>query len=336
MGRAYMIHPDKGGDIDQFKSLSEAYEVLSDPAKKAAYDRHGKAGLEGGIDAAGMDAEDLLSALFGGRQGQSGPKRARDISYELEIELEDLYAGKTKTIRLFTEKIVGQQVVREPKDVDIHVEPGMGSGSQVIVHGAADSGITGVAPGDLIFVLREKRHPSFKRIGEHLVAQLKVTLVEALTGFEKELTHLSGRTILVKSSKGEVISPNSYRRIRHRGMPIGGEQGDHGDLYLKFEVVFPHRDDAKDWTEGDKTELKRLLGAAHGKPNRLGAIKHKAREAVRRKVHAKEVVTEQEEKVDGAIDRESFEVEPGDPRVVSIFERERAPEGAGAFRFPLF
>lgn len=113
---AMQHHPDRNGGSEEsmaiFKEISEAYTVLSDDQKRAAYDRFGHAGLNGGgggnpfgQGGAGFhDINDIFSQVFGdafgdpfgGRGGgarQSGPRRGSDLRYDLEISLEQAYKG---------------------------------------------------------------------------------------------------------------------------------------------------------------------------------------------------------------------------------------------------
>ncbi|KAG5182733.1 putative molecular chaperone, partial [Tribonema minus] len=218
---AVKLHPDKeGGDPERFKELGEAYAVLSDPDKRRTYDQYGKAALDGsggGSAPQSTDfAEDIFSALFGGgggrRRGGAGgagggfrsAPRAPDATYELEVPLADLYSGATRRVRVWTQKVGGGggAPVRAPKDVDIVIERGMRAGAAVVLKGEQDPGIPGIAPGDLVFVLREAPPDAngggFTRVGDHLVVDVELTLAEALLGFCRPLCHLDGTTIKVR------------------------------------------------------------------------------------------------------------------------------------------
>ncbi|KAJ1980269.1 Type I HSP40 co-chaperone [Dimargaris xerosporica] len=103
---ALKYHPDKNPNAgDQFKEISHAYEILSDPSKRETYDRFGEEGLNGNGMEGGMSAEDLFSHFFGGggfgggrRAQPSGPRRGKDTAYVLKVSLEELYKGKTSKL----------------------------------------------------------------------------------------------------------------------------------------------------------------------------------------------------------------------------------------------
>ncbi|WP_428684260.1 molecular chaperone DnaJ [Sphingopyxis sp.] len=112
---AMKYHPDKNpgcGDSEaRFKAISEAYDCLKDPQKRAAYDRFGKDGVNGagGFGGGGNgdfgDIGDIFESIFGsafgggGRQ-QRGPARGADLRYDMEIKLEDAFAGITREIQV--------------------------------------------------------------------------------------------------------------------------------------------------------------------------------------------------------------------------------------------
>ena len=113
---AMKFHPDRNPDNkeaeEKFKEAKEAYEMLSDPQKKAAYDRYGHAGVDPSMGGGGQGFEggfadafgDIFGDLFGGggRGGRSNVYRGADLRYNLEITLEEAARGAEKTIRIPT------------------------------------------------------------------------------------------------------------------------------------------------------------------------------------------------------------------------------------------
>ena len=113
---AMKFHPDRNPDNpkaeEQFKEAKEAYEVLSDANKRAAYDQFGHAGVEpggagGGFGGAGMggfaDAfSDIFGDIFGGGRGRSNVYRGADLRYNLEVSLEEAARGTETRIRIPT------------------------------------------------------------------------------------------------------------------------------------------------------------------------------------------------------------------------------------------
>ncbi len=114
---AMQFHPDRNaGDKSaeqRFKDVSEAYDVLKDDQKRAAYDRFGHAAFENGSRGPGDFAggfsggfadifEEMFGAMGGGRRTQAGPSRGSDLRYNLEVSLEDAFRGKQTTVRVAT------------------------------------------------------------------------------------------------------------------------------------------------------------------------------------------------------------------------------------------
>lgn len=99
-------HPDKGGDVEKFKEISAAAEVLCDPEKRKLYDKYGKEGLEG-QGGEHHSAEDIFSMFFGGgrRRGPQGPQKGEDIVHPLKLSLDDLYNGKTTRLAINRNKL---------------------------------------------------------------------------------------------------------------------------------------------------------------------------------------------------------------------------------------
>lgn len=101
-------HPDKGGDIEKFKEISAAAEILGDADKRKTYDQYGLEGLEGG-GGGGESADDLFSMFFGGAGGGGrgrprGPQKGEDIVHTIKVSLEDMYTGKTVRLAISRSK----------------------------------------------------------------------------------------------------------------------------------------------------------------------------------------------------------------------------------------
>jgi len=111
-------HPDRNPDnkeeaAKKFKDISEAYEVLSDKEKREIYDKYGEEGLKKGGNGFGSDPSSVFEQFFGGFGGEGrgkrsqGPQRGEDIAFQLAVELEDLYVGKTRKLKVNKNVICG-------------------------------------------------------------------------------------------------------------------------------------------------------------------------------------------------------------------------------------
>ncbi|XP_025018057.1 uncharacterized protein LOC107372090 [Tetranychus urticae] len=135
---ALKYHPDKNpSEGERFKAISQAYEVLSDPEKKRLYDEYGEKGIkEGGHS--GSSPMDLFEMFFGmgGRQRHAGPKKGKDVVYQLGVSLEQLYNGSTKKLaiskKVACDKCEGRGS-SDPKKGYVSCEKCHGSGRQVRV-----------------------------------------------------------------------------------------------------------------------------------------------------------------------------------------------------------
>ena len=227
--RCVLTHPDKlpGGIRTAFDKVSEAYEVLSCEKKRAVYDRYGKEGLEKGIASAsgggssGMDfrfgttgsaffGNDLFREFFGNQQqstssttsafrwAQPPPKpRNRDLRYQLEVSLEELYNGTTKHVAIQQPNPV-RPYFPYRKELEVCLPRGIGNGQSVRLSGVVDS-VSDSPPADVIFLIRERRHSIYTRRGHDLAMEIKLSLSEAIVGYKRTITCLDGRSIVIGS-----------------------------------------------------------------------------------------------------------------------------------------
>eukprot|EP00415_Alexandrium_ostenfeldii_P005061 UN5061 len=97
---------------------------------------------------------------------------------------------------------------QECEVLEVHIQKGSPDNHKVMFREMADEHPDADA-GDVIFVLKQQEHADFKRKGADLFIERKISLVEALCGFEIGLTHLDGRKLLIKTSPGEIVRPMS-------------------------------------------------------------------------------------------------------------------------------
>ncbi|MES1910695.1 MAG: hypothetical protein MHM6MM_003241 [Cercozoa sp. M6MM] len=131
----------------------------------------------------------------------------------------------------------GRGVVSEAKIHSIHIGRGMRNGQRVVLEQEADQK-PGYVPGDVVVILREKDHDTFKRQGQHLFMSKQISLRQALCGFTMKVKHLDGRVLVVKCDTG-VTEPDSFKKIEGEGMPVPRSSFTRGSLFIKFDVQFP-------------------------------------------------------------------------------------------------
>lgn len=101
----------------------------------------------------------------------------------------------------------------------------------------------GIPAGDVIFILKASAHDSFERSGNDLLANVTITLSEALLGFSRIiLTHLDGRGVKMTTPPGKIIKPSDSIVLRGEGMPIYKHSDEKGDLYVVFTIEMPTED----------------------------------------------------------------------------------------------
>ncbi|KAA0186478.1 heat shock protein 40 [Hyalella azteca] len=134
----------------------------------------------------------------------------------------------------------GKKVVRERKILEVNVDKGMEDGQKIVFNGEGDQE-PDIEPGDIVIVLDEQEHSTFKRIGNDLSMSMELSLVEALCGFQRAITTLDDRVIVVSSIPGEVMKHESLKCVMGEGMPTYKNPFEKGRLVIQFLVKFPEK-----------------------------------------------------------------------------------------------
>ena len=225
---ARKYHPDvnkEPGAEDRFKEISEAYDVLSDPEKRARYDAGDAGG--GRVDFDQGDVADLFETLFGGvgrRAGFAGAAtRGADHEAVLELSLEEAAHGGRRSLSL-----------GDGRRYDVEVPAGVRDDQRIRLAGEGGEGVGGGPAGDLLLRVRIKPHLRFRLDGRDLHAALPVTASEAALGGQAEVPTLDG-TARVRIPAGS----SSGRKLRLRGQGFPGPRGERGDLYATVAIMVP-------------------------------------------------------------------------------------------------
>lgn len=281
---ALHLHPEKnkGPNFAQatfaFSEVCEAFEVLSTPELKEIYDKfgedilknglpHNKLGFKGGYKFLG-NTQEIFEKFFGtanphvvqldehsqqmgvmqskGSLMDAFTKRFSNLTVTASCTLEEFYYGCQKTINF--ERLVllpdGKRQKMEVVKKIIHVKPGMGSHTQLTFSGEGHNR-PGQAPSDLVVTFKQKPHDKFERVGNDLVLNHKISLEDALSAGPVHFRTIEDE--LVEVSMDQVISPESFKVLEGRGMPVlndsplGAIKRDYarGNLILKFDIQFP-------------------------------------------------------------------------------------------------
>eukprot|EP00741_Cyanophora_paradoxa_P021616 tig00000241_g20865.t1 len=159
--------------------------------------------------------------------------------------------GKGKVIKSKCKKCGGTKVMYDEDEVTVTIERGMPDG-HVIKFGGQGEEAPDTTPGDLLFRVVTNAHPKFSRKNDDLYHAMTITLLEALVGFSRNITHLDGHTVeLVKES---VTKPGEVMVVRGEGMPVHTTPSERGNLHVTFTVKFPEK-----LSEEQRTAIRSIL-----------------------------------------------------------------------------
>jgi len=270
---ARKYHPDVSKEAnaeEKFKEVQEAYEVLKDPQKRAAYDQLGsnwRAGQEfrpppdwgrdfefssssfGGGDTGGFS--DFFSALFGQRSpfgGAAGAARhgtrarggfaasGEDHVARIRIALEDAFRGGSQTIELKSPQIgSGGQMTLQPRTLKVNIPAGVVEGQRIRLAGQGSPGMGGGPAGDLYLEIGFREHPLFEVEERDVSLTLPIAPWEAALGATIQIPTLGGPVALRVPANAKA---GQKMRLKGRGLPGPTP----GDQFVILKIVLPPAD----------------------------------------------------------------------------------------------
>ena len=278
-------HPDKNnGKEEEFKKINEAYQTLSDPDTRQAYNFQRQNPFMGMGNMSGMSngVPELFSALFGG--GQMGPPMSGPFPFgmpgmppgarvrifrngmpvhvhprmqkpipivkTIEISLHQAYTGIQYPLEI--ERWIGVETgkVLESEKIYVNIPSGVDENEMIKVVGKGNI-INENNKGDIKLFVKIKNTTKFRRKGMNLIYKKTLTLKEALTGFSFDLKFLQDKSYTINNSSAKIVTPGFKKVIPGMGMKRGGARG---DLIITFDVKFPDR-----LTEKQTDVLKEIL-----------------------------------------------------------------------------
>lgn len=263
---ARKYHPDLNpNDADahkKFQQLNEANEVLSDPEKRKKYDQYGEnwkhgeeyeraqqqarqqqgnrqqynygggfgSGYEnfGAHDFGGEDFSDFFQSMFGQRSGAGGGRQARyrgqDLNAELQLSLRDITESHKQTFTV------------NGKNIRVTIPAGVENGQTIKIAGHGGPGSNGGPAGDLFIKFAIADDPKFKRRGNDLMVNVPLSLYTAILGGEITVDTLTGQ---VKVKVKPETQNGAKVKLKGKGLPVYKKEGEHGDLYLTYDIQLP-------------------------------------------------------------------------------------------------
>ena len=251
---ARKFHPDVAEDKKnaeaKFKEINEAYEVLSDPAKRKKYDALGpnwdqqsagggfSRGRPGGAEEynfGGTGFSDFFEQFFGGggggpgQRGFGGPQRGQDVETDIMVTIDAVLQGSTRTVSFRR----GPQ--GKVESYQVKIPAGVREGQRIRLAGKGEPGGNQGIAGDLFLNVRISRHPDYLIEGDDLIHTVSVNPAQAVLGTEAFVPTPDGR-VKVKIPGG--TQPGGKMRLRGKGLP-GRNNSGRGDLYVVVEVEIP-------------------------------------------------------------------------------------------------
>ncbi|XP_043852997.1 dnaJ homolog subfamily B member 13 isoform X3 [Dromiciops gliroides] len=214
----HWLNARDSNSAERFKQIAEAYDVLSDQF----------------FDPDGMD----VNLNFGGLRGRGIKKQDPPIERDLYLSLEDLFFGCTKKIKISRRVMNDDRFSSTIKDkiLTIDVRPGWRQGTRITFEKEGDQG-PNIIPADIIFIVKEKLHPRFRREDDNLFFVSSIPLGKALTCCTVEVKTLDDRLLNIPIN--DIVHPKYFKKVPGEGMPLASDPTKKGDLFILFDIQFP-------------------------------------------------------------------------------------------------
>jgi DnaJ-class molecular chaperone len=164
--------------------------------------------------------------------------RTKDMSFTLSVTLEELYAGSKKKLGIRRQKVDADgSYEEEKKKLSIKIEPGMIDEHVIRFNHMADEK-QGYETGDVVVTLDVEEHVDFVRDGNNLLIEKEISVSEAFKPVIY-LKHLNGKCYKIKGNRLDIFSDEDdlLKKVSGLGMPVLGEPGKFGDLFIRFKIV---------------------------------------------------------------------------------------------------
>ncbi|KAK6639169.1 hypothetical protein RUM43_007439 [Polyplax serrata] len=250
---SYTFHGDPRATFAQFFGSSSPFQSFFESAGSGGGNRMF------GFHDDDMEIDDIFSSAFGGYSNRPGgpggfrshsfnfhgsPNKQKDkvqdapIEHDLYMSLEDILNGCTKKMKISRRVLQPDgSVKKEDKVLTINVKPGWKAGTKITFQKEGDQGRNKI-PADIVFVIRDKPHPYFKRDGSNIKYVAKISLKQALCGCTAEIPTLTGERIPLHINS-EIVKPTTVKKLTGRGLPFPKEPNKKGDLLISFDIKFP-------------------------------------------------------------------------------------------------
>lgn len=242
-------HPDRGGNSETFKTISEAYTTLIDDSTRDAYDMEIAFSKNGTSFAQEDVVEELFARMFAqqgnlfeyhnlfGAPGVIYPSAPpAPITHILALTIQQRYDGGRFEIHIERQYRMRRNCTTEINTCYVDVPPGARIDEVIVLHERGHS-IDDLVFGNVNVIISAIPHPEFTQRGLDLVISREITLKEALCGCVIRFTHPSGKCICIDNTdNAAILSPGKVKKIGGLGFRRGTETG---NLVIEFSVLFP-------------------------------------------------------------------------------------------------